>query len=559
MGVPDWRSRVRPRLGLRLGLAACLRSRVIAAMISGLAIVPATGQIRFEEKPSPPAPSFTLRHSPTASKRMIETMAGGLAVFDYDGDGLLDVFFTNGASGPSLIKVGPEDSNRLFRNLGQMRFEDVSVVAGVTGGGYSMGAAVADFDDDGDSDLFVAGVFENHLYRNRGDGTFEDITEQAGIESSEWAVAAGWFDFDQDSLLDLFVVNYADWTLAFDRYCGDRERGLRVYCHPKYLTPIANRLYRNLGDGRFEAAGTKAGLDEFRGRGMSAAFLDVDGDGFTDVFVTNDNLPNFLLINEEGRRFVEDALLGGIALLDHGRPVASMGVDSGDFNGDGTEDVAVTALSGETFPLFRGDRTGSFRDQTVPSGLARATRPYSGWGNAFADLDNDGDLDLLTANSHVNDLVEDFEPYEYRQRNTAFPNLGERFGEPVEFGPPSSYRGLAAADLDRDGLLDVVVTALGEPARVFRNVSKPAGSWLAVRPVGSTGPRDALGTRISVGSQTRWIKSAVGYASATLRPAHFGLGSATGTVEVRIEWPSGRSQTVSRVPVNTILEIREEQ
>ncbi|MDE0101916.1 MAG: CRTAC1 family protein [Bryobacterales bacterium] len=532
---------------------------IIGALTGGLLYPTVAAEISLVEIPAPPGPAFTLENSPTSSKRMIETMAGGLAVFDFDRDGRLDIFFTNGGSGASLEKRGSGDANRLFRNLGDMHFADVSESAGVTGDGYSMGAAVADFDNDGDTDLFVAGVFRSYLYRNNGDGTFEDITDTAGVSSSDWAVAAGWFDYDRDSLLDLFVVNYADWTLEFDRYCGDRARDLRVYCHPKYLTPTPNRLFRNVGGGRFRDVTAEMGITEHRGRGMSVAFSDFDADGYTDVFVTNDNLPNFLLLNQDGLGFVEDALLSGVALLDHGRPVASMGVDTGDFNGDGARDVAITALSGETFPLFEAEEGASFRDVTVRSGLAKASSPYAGWGNALADLDNDGDLDLVTANSHVNDLVEHFEPYGYRQRNTVFPNLGNRFGEPLEFGPPSTYRGIAAADFDGDGRLDIVVSALGEPARLFRNTSEPPGSWVGVMLEGNTSPRDAIGARVHIQGQNRWIKSATGYASSTLRPAHFGLGTSDSPVRIRIDWPSGHTQVVPDVPVNSIVELSEDE
>ena len=488
---------------------------------------------------------------------MIETMAGGIAVFDYDRDGRADIFFTNGAAPDTLGKTSPQYFNRLYRNEGDLRFSDVTERAGVAGEGFSMGAAAADFDSDGDIDLFVAGVFRNILYRNRGDGTFEDITDDSGIASTEWAVAAGWFDYEGDSLLDLFVVNYADWTLEFDRYCGDRGRGLRVYCHPKYLTPIANRLYRNLGGGRFAEVSEQAGLSDFRGRGMSAAFGDFDADGRQDVFVTNDNLPNFLFLNQGDGTLVEDALLAGAALLDHGRPVASMGVDVGDFDGDGVADLSVTALSNETYPLFRGGRDGSFRDATVRSGLAKASRAYAGWGNVFADFDNDGSLDLFTANSHVNDLVEHFEPFAYRQRNTVFRNLGGTFGVALEVGGPGAHRGAAVADFDGDGLIDVVVSALGEPAALFRNTSEPEKDWVALELVGTVSNRDALGTRVRVGQWTRWMKSAAGYASSSVGPVHFGLGDAEGPVTVEIDWPAGRRQTVEDVPVNQRTVIRE--
>lgn len=531
---------------MRLSRGACCTA--LLAVLCPAAMAPA--QIRFRPATEDSGIGFTLHHAPTERKRMIETMAGGLAVFDFDGDGLQDIYFTNGAAGESMRKESPRYSNRLFRNLGGMRFEDVTEAAGVEGLGYSMGAAAADFDNDGHADLFVAGVFQNTLFRNLGDGTFEDITALSGIASTEWAVAAGWFHYDGDGLADLFVVNYADWTPDFDRYCGDRERGLRVYCHPKYLTPIANRLYRNLGSGRFEPVEERAGLGAFAGRGMSAAFADFDGNGRVDVFVTNDNLPNFLFLNQDDGRFTEDALLAGAALLDHGRPVASMGVDVGDFDGDGLADLSVTALSNETFPLFRGDVGGTFRDATVASGLAKASRSYAGWGNVFADFDNDGLLDLFTANSHVNDLVEDFEPFVYRQPNTVFRNLGGRFGEAVEVGAAGTHRGAAVADFDADGRLDVVVSALGEPAKLFRNVSEQRHAWIALQLVGERSGRDAFGSRVHVAGQTRWVKSVAGYASSGLRPVHFGLGSAEQPVVVEIDWPSGRKQRLEDVPLN---------
>ena len=523
-----------------------------------LAPLPILAEIRFATVGGS-GMRFVLEHAPTASKHMIETMAGGLAVFDADGDKRPDVFFTNGAESESLRKNSPSYRNRLFRNLGGMRFLDITARSGVGGEGYSMGAAAADYDNDGDVDLFVAGVFRNILYRNKGDGTFEDVTGDSGIGSSEWAVAAGWFDYDADGLLDLFVVNYADWTLDFNRYCGDRQRGLRVYCHPRYLTPIANRLYRNLGKGRFEDVSERSGLDQFQGRGMSVAFADFNGDGRQDAFVTNDNLPNFLFLNSDDGTFAEDALLSGAALLDHGRPVASMGADVGDIDGDGRADIGVTALSGETFPVFRGTENGAFRDVTISSGLAKVSRPYAGWGIVFADLDNDGDEDVLTANSHVNDLVEHFEPYSYKQPNTVFVNDDGSFEEVTEIGKPGAHRGIAVADFDDDGRLDAVSTVLGGQAVPSRNVSDPAGNWVAIEIVGTESNHNGIGSRLTVGSQTRWMKSSVGYASSALRPVHFGLGDETGTVTVTIDWPSGRRQTVDGVPINRRTIIREEE
>ena len=517
---------------------------------------PCLAEIRFEPVRGSGL-RFTVENAPTARKHPIETLTGGLAVFDYDADGRPDIFFANGAEPDTLRKRAPRYRNRLFRNIGGLRFRDVTARAGLEGEGYSMGAAVADYDNDGDADLFVAGVFRNILYRNRGDGTFEDVTDGTGIDSADWVVAAGWFDYDGDGLLDLLAVRYADWSPAFDRFCGDRARNLRVYCHPKNFTPTSNRLYRNLGRGEFEDVTDDVGLSPFRGRGMSVAFADFDGNGWQDAFVTNDYLPNFLFLNRDGTHFVEDALLGGAALLDHGRPVASMGVDIGDYDDDGDADLAVTALNNETFPLFRNDGRGAFRDATVGSGLAKASRSYAGWASVFADFDNDGHLDLFTANSHVNPLIHEFDPFPYRQPNTVFRNVGGNFGGAIEVGEAGAHRGAAVADFDGDGRLDVVVSALGEPVVLLRNVSEPIGNWIALELAGSVSNRNGLGARLRALGRTRWMKSAVGYSSSRLGPVHLGIGEGTESVTVEIDWPSGAHQVVESVPINRLAAVHE--
>src|SRR5690242_7145726 len=364
---------------------------------------PALSPIRFREIAQQAGLQFVLQNNPTPRKHMIETMPGGVAAFDYNNDGLIDIFFTNGAAIPSLEKDSPKFFNRLFRNHGRMQFTDVTLEADVAGAGYSMGAAAADYNNDGHTDLFVAGVYRNILYRNLGNGKFEDVTQKAGIKSDKWSVAAGWFDYDNDGWLDLFVVNYAHWTPDFDRYCGDREPNLRVYCQPKYSEGLPNTRDRNRRDGTFEDVSKEAGILEHIGRGMSVAFADYDNDGFTDVFVTNDNLPNFLFRNRRNGTFEEVALEAGVALTNNGAPIASMGADFRDFNNDGLCDINVTALTGETFPLFRNIGKGSFSDVTHSSQLAQLSAARSGWSNGFFDFNNDGWKDLFTANSEVND------------------------------------------------------------------------------------------------------------------------------------------------------------
>ncbi len=519
--------------------------------------------IRFRDIAKSAAVDFILENNPTPQKHMIETMAGGVAAFDYNGDGRTDIFFTNGAAIPSLRKESPKYRNRLFRNEGGMKFTDVTEQAGLAGAGYSMGAAAADYDNDGKVDLFVAGVYQNLLYRNLGAGKFEDVTAKSGIKSDRWSVAAGWFDYDNDGLLDLFVVNYAKWTPAFNQFCGDATRNLRVYCHPKYFEPIPNQLYRNRGDGTFEDVSGKAGIAQFLGRGMSVAFADYDGDGFADIFVTNDNLPNFLFHNRGNGTFEEVALTAGVALLDHGKAVASMGADFRDYDNDGLPDIAVTALTGDTFPLFRNIGKGAFQDATYSSRLGPQSIRWSGWGNGLFDFNNDGYKDLFTANSHVNDKIDLFEATTYRQSNRIFANLGNGTFQDVSqdagsgFDIARAHRGCAFADFNGDGKIDVLVSSLGEPAELWENISPIANHWLIVKLIGTRSNRDGIGARIRIGNQWNHMTTAVSYASSSHFGVHFGLGAASQIDKIEIHWPSGMSQTLHNITADQVLEVRE--
>jgi hypothetical protein len=507
---------------------------------------------------------FVYQHSPTPEKYFVESVPGGVAVFDFNSDGRPDLFFPNGAQTPSLEKSGPRYSNRLYRNDGDMHFTEVTAAAGVSGAGYSIGASAADFDNDGHVDLFVAGAGANQLLRNRGDGRFVDITKPAGIVSGEFSVAAAWLDYDNDGLLDLFVVNYVQWTAERNPSCGDEARHIRIYCHPRVFPGLANRLYRNRGDRTFEDVSGRAGIQAQVGKGMSAAIADLDHDGRLDIFVTNDAVPNFLFHNNGDGTFTENALLAGVAVTDTGRPSSSMGVDVQDYDNDGWQDIHFTALTGETFPLFHNDSAknpGTFVDVTQPSGLSMRTVRLSGWCTVLADLDNDGWKDIFTANSHVNDRIGDFEALEFRQPNSLFLNDGRgHFADATASGLESAsaaHRGCAVADFNADGRLDVVVVTLGADAELWQNDTPTGRHWLMVRLVGTRSNRDGIGAQVTVGNQVRTMTTAMGYASSAHAGLHFGLGDAAGAIRVEVRWPSGVRQTVENVKVDQRLEIKE--
>ncbi len=422
---------------------------------------------------------------------------------------------------------------------------------------------MADYDNDGDTDLFVTGVYRNILYRNRGDGAFDDVTAEVGISSDHWSIAGSWFDYDNDGLLDLFVANYARWSPEAERFCGDRVLNIRVYCHPKYYEDQPNQLYRNLGDGTFEDVSERSGIAAHLGKAMGVAVADYDQDGFLDVFVTNDKLPNFLFHNNGDGTFEEVALWAGPALAFHGQAISAMAVDFRDYNNDGLPDIFITALAGETFPLFRNEGKGQFRDVTHDSGLAVLSERLSAWSNGFCDFNNDGWKDLFTANSHVNDMIERFEATKYRLANSVFANRGDGTFQDVsagagpDFQVPKVHRGHAFADFNGDGRLDLVVSALGEEAELFENVSPGDNRWLIFRLTGAKSNRDGIGAQIRIGRQHNLMTTSIGYASSSCFGVHFGVGAAKTVDRVEILWPSGIKQVLENVATNQLVEVRE--
>jgi enediyne biosynthesis protein E4 len=523
--------------------------------------------IHFELKKLP----FHLESSPTPARNAPETMAGGVAVFDYNGDGRPDIFFTNGADIATLKKSSPKYSNRLFRNDGNSVFTDVTAQAGVAGTGFDIGVAVGDYDNDGHPDLFVAGVHGNTLYRNNGDGTFSDVTKKAGLDKAIdpdfgplWSEAAVWVDVNNDGLLDLFVVNYLQWTYSDKPLCG-AENGIADYCHPRFYKGQPDQLFINQGDGTFKDVSREWGLRDHVGKGMGAAMADYDLDGKPDLFVTNDAEYNFLFHNL-GNKFEEVAFQANLALPEDGAFISGMGLDFRDFDNDGYPDIAYVALTGQTFPVYKNSGKGDFVEVTAPSGMRAESMPMSGFGAALYDFDNDGWKDLFTTRGHV---VWHVPPgFSVDEPNTVFRNLGAsgKFQAlTAEAGltaaPSGRNRGCAFGDFDGDGRIDAVTTGLDMDAELWMNRSPHAGHWLDVSLHGVKSNRDGIGARIKVvtkaGVQYNHQTSSVCYASSSLGPVHFGLGNELSAAKVEITWPSGAVQIMENVQGDRIVSVTE--
>jgi enediyne biosynthesis protein E4 len=499
-------------------------------------------------------------------------MMGGVAAFDYNNDGWLDLFFSNGAAIPSLEKTEPKYYNRLYRNNGDGTFSDVTVKAGLQGTGYCMGVAAGDYDNDGSVDLYVCGVNHNQLLHNNGDGTFTDVTAKAGVSGihpkfgKTWAVTAGWFDYNNDGLLDLFVCNYLKYDLATAPPCV--LQGYAAYCSPNEFPGLPNMLYRNNGDGTFTEVTEESGLHKHLGKGMGIAFADYDSDGFMDVFVSNDSFRNFLFHNNGNGTFSEVARDLGVAYNENGGTVAGMGADFRDLNEDGRPDIFHTAMFADTFVLYRNTGHG-FEDATVSSRLAAQTRTLTGWGTGAYDFDNDGRKDLFTANSEILDNSMEIGHRPFPLSNSIFRNTGNlQFADvSSQAGPsflkPLAHRGAAFGDFDNDGRVDIAVTVLNGPPQILMNRSKNKNHWLIIRLIGTRDNRDGLGARIQVttsnGVQYNHASTAVGYNSSSDKRVHFGLGDTAMADRIEVHWPTGHRQILSNVRGDQILTITQDE
>ena len=519
---------------------------------------------------------FKQENSATSNKYLVETMGGGVALLDYDNDGRLDIFFTNGAKiddpmpdGKLPDKSDPKFSNRLYHQSSNGTFTDVTEKAGLTGipqNHYDMGVAVGDYDNDGFEDMYVTGFGGNTLYHNNGDGTFTDVTKKAGVAASGWNTSAGFLDYDNDGKLDLFVTRYVDWTFKTNRYCGEEKPGYRAYCHPDNYEGVTSILYHNDGNGTFTDVSEKAGIAKSIGKGLGVSFADYDGDGFTDIFVANDSVQCFLFHNNGNGTFSEVGLFKGVGYNEDGKTFAGMGTDFSDYDNDGLPDVIVTDLSNERYMLFRNNGDGSFRDVTNQSGVGGATLAFAGWSTRFFDYDNDGWKDLFVAQSHVMDTIEKTAPnLRYMQPPLLLRNQAGHFSRvsPGEaFRKEWAGRGAAFGDLDNDGDVDVVVSNAGQYAYVLRNDGGNRNQWLGIATIGTKSNRDGIGARVKVVSasgltQYFTVNTAVGYLSASDKRLIVGLGSDVIAKLVEIRWPSGTIQRLENVKAGQFLRVTE--
>jgi hypothetical protein len=516
--------------------------------------------------------AFRLENSPTPERNLVETITGGVALLDYDGDGLLDIFLVNGAAirtepgePPRFDKSDPKFWNRLYRNLGGGKFEDVTEKAGLRGKGYGLGVAVGDFDNDGFPDLYVTNYGANELYHNERNGTFREVTATAGVAGSGFSTSAAFFDYNHDGFLDLMVTRYVDWSFANNIYCGTPLQ--RDYCHPKQFRGMTNLLFRNNGDGTFTDVSHETGIDRAIGKGLGIAIGDFDRDGWTDIYVANDSVPEFLFRNVKGKSFEEVGLVSASALTEHGTSFAGMGVDMADYDNDGWPDIFVTALSLEGYVLFRNQRDGTFVDVSEETGIRRSTFYLSGWGAKLVDFENRGWKDLFIANSHVmRDVASAVRTLSYRQPLLLLRNESGHFIDVSRYaGPaferPLAARGAAFGDLFNNGRLDVVVQVLGGEPVVLKNEGANGNHWLGLELVGTKSDRDAIGSVIKVvddsaAQQYYQVTRTGSYLSSNDSRVVIGLGDRR-PVEVEIRWPSGRIQELKRPSCDQYLHIVE--
>ncbi len=516
--------------------------------------------------------AFIQQSSPTSKKYLPETMGSGVALLDYDNDGLLDIYLVNGAriddptpAGAIPRKDGPKFWNRLYHQKKDGTFEDVTEKAGVAGVGYGMGVAVGDYDNDGYEDMYVTSYGRNTLYHNNGDGTFTDVTDEAGVAGGGWSTSAAFVDYDNDGKLDLIVARYMKWDFS-DLWCGEHRAGYRSYCHPDIFQPETVLLYHNEDGRHFKEVSKQAGLT-MPGKGLGVAITDYDRDGWPDIFIANDAMQEFLFHNRKNGTFEEVALESEIAVDGDGGTYSGMGVDFADFNNDGWPDAVIGTLANQKYALYTNSKDGTFSYASYTSGVGSMSMFHSGWGLRFFDYDNDGWKDLFVAQSHVMDTIETTSPgLKFRESPLLARNTGHGFVDVSKesgsvFNERWASRGLATGDIDNDGRVDVVISTENGPAHVLHNETQTKNHWISLKLSGHRSNRDGLGAEIRVdtthGSQWGYVTTASSYCSASDRRAHFGLGPDPVAETIEIRWPSGIVQKLSNVAADRIVTVEE--
>lgn len=567
---------MRHRMGRRSFLAGLVGgglARPLWARSSGSQSVSGPVLPTFADVTAQSKVEFRCAASHTLQKYLIETMVGGVAMFDYNGDGRLDLFFVNGAAlrdpmppGTMPDKSDPRYWNRLYRNSGDGTFTDVTEGAGVKGHSYGMGVAIGDYDNDGRPDIYVTNYGKNILYHNNGNGTFSDVTARAGVAAGGWSASACWVDYDRDGKLDLIVSRYLQWDFGNNPWCGDRGAGSRGYCHPDVFKPMTHIVYHNNGDGTFTDVTEKAGLANSPGNGLGIAFNDFDLDGWPDIVVANDALPQQLFRNNRSGTFTEVGLTSGLAYDEDGQTFSGMGVSFEDFDNDGWPDIFIGDLANQKYALYR-NRKGTFEYVTGISGVGGITMLHSGWGTAFVDYDNDGWKDLFVAQSHVMDNIERIQPsiryleplLMMRNVRGKFEDVSKSCGPPFQM--PMAARGVAFGDLDNDGYIDMAINVNEGDAIILQNQGT-GNHWILINTVGTVSNRDGIGARIHCVTESgleQWamVSTAGSYQSSSDKRVHFGLGLDKTIKLLEITWPSGIVQKLEKVAADQVLTVRE--
>ena len=516
---------------------------------------------------------FTSFSSPE-KKYIVESMNGGVALFDFDGDGLLDIYLVNSYTVEAALAKRPRPPAALYRNRGDGTFEEVAAKAGVADPGWAMGVAVGDYDNDGFDDLYVTCFGPNRLYHNRRNGTFEDVTSKAGVGDPRFSTGAAWGDYNRDGNLDLFVSNYVDFKLEDLPQFGKGQlcqyRGIPVQCGPRGLPGSGDVLYRNNGDGTFTDVSKAAKVEDPSGYyGLGVMWTDFDDDGWLDILVANDATPNYVYRNNHDGTFTEMGLMMGLAVDENGNEQGSMGISIGDYDRDGRLDVVITNFADQYNTIYHRNADGTFTDVSRATKTADVSMPYVGWGTKFFDYDNDGWLDLMVVNGHVYPQIEGAYPGGlYRQRKLFYRNLRDgTFAEVASslgtaLMEPRASRGAAFGDYDEDGDEDVIVNDLDGPPMLLRNDGgSKAGHWISLKLVGTKSNRNAVGAKVwlKAGGMTQVdeVHSGDSYLSHSDWRLHFGLGAATKVDEVTIRWPGGASEKLMGLSVDKSLTVTE--